>query len=138
MRKDFNQLVQKFPQLTADGLSSPQDDDFAQKRHDFVNNGSYLQQVNDAIHFLNSIGKSSRFSQWQKSNCLPERIRALVEWECGRPISVGAVIVAALFQGFTMGGQSSGVVYFNFLPRQIETELMNLRRRMLIKQVIGA
>jgi hypothetical protein len=131
MRKEFNEVVQKVPQLTADGITSPMAADFNSKRQDFVNNALYLQQCNDAVEFLRGIGKSTRFSQWQKNNCLPERIGA-------RPVSPGAVIIAALSEGFTMGGASSGSVYFNFLPRQIETELMNLRRRQLIKQVIGA
>ena len=124
--------------LTADGVISPVQDDFPTKRQDFLNNAVYLQQVNDAVDFLRGIGKSTRFSQWQKTNCLPERIGTLIEWNSGRPVSPGAVIVAALSTGFTMGGASSGSVYFNFLPRQIETELMNLRRRQLIKQVMGA
>lgn len=138
MRKEFNDVVQKVPQLTAEGMSSPAAADFFLKRQDFVNNALYLQQVNDAVEFLRGIGKSTRFTQWQKNNCLPERINSLIEWNSGRPVSQGAVIVAALSVGFTMGGASSGSVYFNFLPRQIETELMNLRRRQLIKQVIGA
>jgi hypothetical protein len=138
MRKEFNEVVQKVPNLTADGVTSPLAADFISKRQDFVNNALYLQQANDAVEFLRGIGKSTRFSQWQKNNCLPERIGALIEWNSGRPVSPGAVIVAALHEGFTMGGASSGSVYFNFLPRQIETELMNLRRRQLIKQVIGA
>lgn len=138
MRKEFNEVVQKVPHLTAEGIASPLAADFISKRQDFVNNALYLQQANDAVEFLRGIGKSTRFSQWQKNNCLPERIGALIEWNSGRPVSPGAVIVAALSEGFTMGGASSGSVYFNFLPRQIETELMNLRRRQLIKQVIGA
>jgi hypothetical protein len=138
MRKEFNKVVQKVPRLTADGISFPLAVDFNSKRQDFLNNALYLQQANDAVEFLRSIGKSTRFSQWQKSNCLPERIGALIEWNSGRPVSPGAVIVAALHEGFTMGGAANGSVYFNFLPRQIETEFMNLRRRQLIKQVIGA
>ncbi|HYX32528.1 MAG: hypothetical protein M3Q07_07355 [Pseudobdellovibrionaceae bacterium] len=138
MRKEFNEVVQKVPHLTADGVTSPLAADFFLKRQDFLNNALYLQQANDAVDFLRVIGKSTRFSQWQKNNCVPERISSLIEWNSGRPVSPGAVIVAALSEGFTMGGASTGSVYFNFLPRQIETEMMNLRRRQLIKQVIGA
>jgi hypothetical protein len=138
IRKEFNDVVQKVPHLTADGITSSLAPDFFSKRQDFLNNALYLQQVNDALQFLRGIGKSTRFSQWQKNHCLPERISSLIEWNSGRPVSPGAVIVAALYVGFTMGGAASGSVYFNFLPRQIETELMNLRRRQLIKQVMGA
>ncbi len=138
IRKDFNEVVQKIPHLVAEGLLSPEDPLFEQKRHDFLNNGLYLQQANDALSYLKEIGRSTRFSQWQRLNCSPQRIQALVEWHAGRNVSPGAVIVGALHLGFTMGVHEENRVYFNFLSRQIETELLQLRKRQLVRQVVGA
>jgi hypothetical protein len=138
IRKIFNEVVQKVPNLTAEGLSSPFDPRFAAKRQDFLNSAVYLQQANDAVAYLRGIGRSTRFSQWQRLHCSPSRLQALVEWHAGRPVSPGAIIVAALHLGFTMGVGESAEPYFNFLSRQIETELLHHRRRVLIKQVVGA
>lgn len=137
IRKVFNEVVQKVPQLVADGLVSVQDASFAAKRQEFLNNAIYLQQTNDALTYLQALGKSTRFSQWQRSNCSPQRIQPLVEWHAGRPVCPGAIVIAALHLGFTMGVQDDKV-YFNFLSRQIEMELMQHHRRQLIKKVVGA
>lgn len=138
IRKDFNEVVQKVPHLVADGLLSPDHPAFAQKRHEFLNNGIYLQQAIDAVSYLEGIGRSTRFSQWQRVNCNPQRVQSLVEWHAGRSVSPGAVIVGALHLGFTMGVDEESRVYFNFLSRQIETELLQHRKRQLVKQVVGA
>ncbi len=137
IRKVFNEVVQKVPHLVAEGLLSPQNPAFETKRNEFLNNAIYLQQTIDAVNYLKSLGKSTRFSQWQRAHCVPQRIQSLVEWHAGREVSPGAIIVAALYLGFTMG-VLDGKVYFNFLSRQIEMELFQHRRRQLIKQVVGA
>lgn len=138
IRKDFNEVVQKVPHLVAEGLLSQGSPKFEQKRQEFLNNGIYLQQANDAVSYLQGIGRSTRFSQWQRLNCSPQRILSLVEWHAGRSVSPGAVIVGALHLGFTMGVDEENHVYFNFLSRQIETELLQHRKRQLVRQVVGA
>lgn len=137
IRKTFNEVVSKVPHLSAEGLLVANDPEFAHKRHDFVSSAVYLQQTNDALEFLKGLGKSSRFSQWQRVNCTPENILALVEWNAGRPVSPGAVIVAALSLGFTMGVQDGTKVYFNFLARQLETEMAQHRQLQQIRRVVG-
>ncbi|MBC7530430.1 MAG: hypothetical protein H7318_02565 [Oligoflexus sp.] len=137
-RMTFNEVVHKIPHLAAEGLLIVNEPKYLSKRHEFVNNALYLQETIDAVNFLQKIGKSSRFSQWQRSNCTPEILQPLLEWHIGRPIAPGAIIAAALHLGFTMGVQDGTKVYFNFLARQIETELAQLRTLQQIRRVVGA
>ena len=137
-RKTFNEVVHKVPHLAAEGLLVVNEPRYLTKRRDFVNNASYLQETIDAVNFLQNIGKSSRFSQWQRTHCTPQSIQELVEWHVGHPVSPGAIIAAALHLGFTMGVQDGTKVYFNFLARQIETEMAQLRTLQQIKKVVGA
>lgn len=137
-RMTFNEVVQKVAYLAAEGLLIVNEPNYLSKRHEFLNNPLYLQQSIDAANFLQKIGKSWRFSQWQRTNCTPEALQPLLEWHIGRPIAPGAIIAAALHLGFTMGVQDGTRVYFNCLARQIETELAQLRTLQQIRRVVGA
>lgn len=122
-RSSFNKIIAKVPHLTAEGLMDVSDPTFLRKRHEFVVRAIHLQHVNDALSYLSRVGKSSRFSKWQRVNCTPERLQPLIEWWSGRTLSPGAIIVAALHLGFSMGVQDGIHVYFNFLSNQIEGDL---------------
>lgn len=137
-RLNFNEVLHKVPHLAAEGLLLVNEPKYLAKRHEFVNNAVYLQETIDAVNFLQKIGKSSRFSLWQRSNCTPEALQPLLEWHVCRPVAPGAIIVAALHLGFTMGVQDGTKVYFNFLAKQIETELAQLRTLQQIRRVVGA
>jgi hypothetical protein len=138
MQTAFHQLIQKFPHLTADGLDDPKSEGFINRRQEFLSNPTHLQDIAQAQDFLRSIGKSTRFSQWQKNHCRTEVIQQLREDRLGHSISPGGVIAGALSLGFTMVSEQDGLVYFNFLPRQIETEMQQLKRRQLISRLLGS
>ncbi|RYZ56868.1 MAG: hypothetical protein EOP07_11505 [Proteobacteria bacterium] len=137
-RMTFNEVVHRVPNLAAEGLLVVNESKYTAKRHEFVTNALHLQEAIDASNFLSKIGKSSRFSQWQRNNCSPENLKPLLEWHIGRPLSSGSIIVAALHLGFTMGVTDGTQVYFNFFAPQIETELAQLRTLQQIKRVVGA
>ncbi|MBC7659998.1 MAG: hypothetical protein H7249_09845 [Chitinophagaceae bacterium] len=137
-RKTFNEVVHKVPHLAADGLLVIGEPEYLMKRREFVTNAMYLQETIDAVHFLQGIGKSTRFSEWQRAHCTPEGLKALVEWHVGHEVSNGAIVAAALYLGFTMGVQDGTKVYFNFLAPQVETEFAQLRTLEQIRQVARA
>ncbi len=134
----FSEVVRQIPRLAAEGLLELNEAKSHSKHYEFLNNDLYLRATNDAVNFLAKVGKSSRFSQWQRTNCTPEVLQPLLEWHIGRPIAPGAIIAAALQLGFTMGVQKGSKPYFNFLARQIESELAQLRTLQQIRRVVHA
>ncbi len=136
-RTTFQEVIEKVPLLAAEGLMKQGDPEIAAKRQEFLTDSVYLRETADAVTFLSHIGKSDRFSQWQRENCSPESLKALIEWHIGHPIAFGSIIAAALQLGFTMGVQDNNKVYFNLLARQIETELAQLRTQQQICKVVG-
>lgn len=137
-RKTFNEVVHKVPHLAAEGLLVLNEPHYLGKRREFVNNAHYLEETIDAMRYIEKLARSSRFSQWQRTHATPEAIQELVEWHTGHKVSSGAVIAAALHLGFTMGVQDGTKVYFNFLARQLETEIAQLRTLQQIRKVVGA
>ena len=115
-------------------ISKPE---FQSKRRDFVRSAKHLNQAIAASRFLGDIGKSSRFSRWQRSNCTHAGLKELVEWYAGHEISEGAFIAAALNAGFTMGVQDGTVAYFNFLVPQMEFELEQFKKVSALRKVVG-
>jgi len=130
----FIEVIERVPLLAAEGLMVPGDPENERKRHEFLNSPERLQETIDAAQFMATIGKSERFSEWQRKNCCPESLQGLIEWHVGRPISRGSIIAAALHLGFTMGVQGNSKVYFNLLAPQIETELAHLRTHQQISE----
>jgi len=137
-RKIFETIISRIPHLTADGLMDISKPEFAMKRRDFVRAAKHLNQAIAASKYLQNIGKSSRFSRWQRSNCTHQRLKELVEWSAGQEISEGAFIAAALHAGFTMGVQDGTVAYFNFLVPQMEYELNQFNKVRELRKVVGA
>jgi len=136
-RKIFEQIIAKIPHLTADGLMDISDASFQLKRRDFVRSTAPLGQTIAAIEFLSSIGKSGRFSRWQRTNCTPSNLKDLIEWAVGQKVSEGAIIVAAIYLGFTMGVQDGTKTYFNFLVPQMEFELARFANVQQVRMAVG-
>lgn len=136
-RKIFEQIIAKIPHLTADGLMDISDASFQFKRRDFVRSTLPLGQTIAAIGFLSSIGKSGRFSRWQRSNCTPGNLKDLIEWAVGQKVSEGAIIVASIYLGFTMGVQDGTNAYFNFLVPQMEFELARFANVQQVRMAVG-
>lgn len=136
-RKIFEGIIGKIPHLTADGLMDISQSDFNLKRRDFVRSAKHLNEAIAASKFLQNIGKSSRFSRWQRSNCTHASLKELMEWSTGHSISEGAFIAAALHAGFTMGVQDGTVAYFNFLVPQMEFELNRFSQVSELRKVVG-
>ncbi|MES2745870.1 MAG: hypothetical protein V4655_10615 [Bdellovibrionota bacterium] len=137
-RKVFETIISRIPHLTADGLMDISKPEFALKRRDFVRSAKHLNQAIAASRYLQGIGKSSRFSRWQRSSCTHTHLKDLLEWSAGEEISEGAFIAAALHQGFTMGVQDGTLAYFNFLVPQMEYELERFREVSALRKVVGA
>lgn len=127
-RRSFETIISRIPHLTADGLMDISKPDFAAKRRDFVRSAKHLNQAIAATRYLSTIGKSSRFSRWQRSNCTHDSLKELLQWSAGEEISQGAFIAAALHLGFTMGVQDGTIAYFNFLVPQMEFELDRMKQ----------
>ncbi len=136
-RKIFEQIISKIPHLTADGLMDISDPSFPLKRRDFVRSAVHLTQTVAATQFLKDIGKSGRFSRWQRTNCSARNLKGLIEWSVGQPVSEGAIIVAAISLGFTMGVQDGTLAYFNFLVPQMEFELARFANIQQIRMAVG-
>ena len=137
-RQVFETIISRIPHLTADGLMDISKPEFALKRRDFVRSAKHLNQAIAASRYLESIGKSSRFSRWQRSHCTHSSLRDLIEWSAGEKVSEGALIVAALHHGFTMGVQDGTIAYFNFLVPQMEFELERFAQVSQLKRAVGA
>lgn len=137
-RKIFESIISKILHLTADGLMDISKADFAPKRRDFVRSAKHLIQAIAAAKYLQNIGKSSRFSRWQRANCTHASLKELVEWSTGQEISEGAFISAALHSGFTMGVQDGTIAYFNFLVPQMEFELDRFAQVSQLRKVVGS
>ena len=136
-RKIFEQIISKIPHLTAEGLMDISDASFQPKRRDFVRSTVPLGQSIAVIEFLTSIGKSGRFSRWQRMNCTPTNLKDLIEWAVGKPVSEGSIIVASIYLGFTMGVQDGTNAYFNFLVPQMEFELARFANVQQVRMVVG-
>lgn len=136
-RHVFEMIIARIPHLTADGLMDISRPDFAAKRRDFVRSARHLNQAIAATHYLATIGKSSRFSRWQRTNCTHKVLKDLMEWSTGEEISEGAFIAAALHLGFTMGVQDGTVAYFNLLVPQMEYELDRFQQVSALKKAVG-
>jgi hypothetical protein len=137
-RKIFETIISRIPHLTADGLMDISKPEFAQKRRDFVRSAKHLNQAIAAARYLQGIGKSSRFSRWQRTNCTHSALKDLISWSAGEEISEGAFIAAALHLGFTMGVQDGTMAYFNFLVLQMEYELERFNEVRALRRVVGA
>jgi hypothetical protein len=136
-RKTFEHIISRIPHLTADGLMDISKPEFAMKRRDFVRSAKHLNQAIAAAKYLQSVGKSSRFSRWQRTNCNHNVLKDLVQWSAGQEISEGAFIAAALHSGFTMGVQDGTVAYFNFLVPQMEYELDQFNKVRELRRAVG-
>lgn len=136
-RKIFETIISRIPHLTADGLMDISKPEFALKRRDFVRSARHLNDAIAASRYLQNIGKSSRFSRWQRSNCTHAGLKEMIEWSVGQEISQGAFIAAALHNGFTMGVQDGTVAYFNFLVPQMEFELNRFKQVRDLRRVVG-
>ncbi|SMF78053.1 hypothetical protein [Pseudobacteriovorax antillogorgiicola] len=138
MRKsDFESIVKSQPGLTAKGFMSPLSPDYGRARQDFMNSAHYLQHTIDAMSVLVRFKPTVLMTKWQKENCTPLNLRGLIEWHCGRTVSIGAIIVAALALGFRVEYSPQGEACFNIFARQLEGELRDFRVRELIKQAVG-
>ncbi|RZA11021.1 MAG: hypothetical protein EOP10_33760, partial [Proteobacteria bacterium] len=82
-RKTFEEVVHKVPQLSADGLSDHRDPDYLNKRRLFLSEDAYFEQTLQALSFLSGIGKSERFSEWQRAHCTPKSLQDLLKWHTG-------------------------------------------------------
>ncbi len=136
-RRIFEQIISKIPHLTAEGLMDISDPSFAMKRREFVRSTRPLGQTIAVRSFLSQVGKSGRFSRWQRVNCTPKNLKEMIEWAVGQEVSEGAIIVAAISLGFTMGVQDGTHSYFNFLVPQMEFELARFANVQQVRMVVG-
>ena len=133
----FERIARQWPLLTADGFRSPAEPQFASKRREFLERAIYLQQTIDASSVLSQMGKAEQLSEWHRKFGQPESLKKLIEWHCLREVSIGAIIIAALDQGFEMDVAEQGSVSFNFLASQLRTELAEWREWRELSQVVN-
>ena len=117
---------------------SPLHPRFKIARRHFWESASYLQHAGDAIKVLERFQKTVLMTPWQRENCTPKQLQGLIEWYAGRPVSPGAIVVAAAHLGFQMAFSVHGGVSFTIFARQLEGELRSFRVREVIKQAVGA
>lgn len=140
---EFESIVKKMPELTADGFVNLGSVFYYQKRKSFLQQAIYLQQTIDAVHVLKHFRKSVLINDWQKRHAVPSRLKQLIEWYSNRSVSTGAIIVASVYLGFTVhrpeGMQEceNPEPFINIFARQLEGELRQLKVRQLIKQMAG-
>lgn len=139
MRKlEFQKTLETLPGLTENGWMNPQDPNYPVMRKRFYEGALYLQQALDAAEYLQRFQKSVLISPWQKANCVPSKLKSLIEWNSQRPVSVGAIVVAAAHLGFRVGWEGSGQEpHFNIFARQLEAELRDFRLRQIISKAVG-
>ncbi len=133
----FMKIVSKLPGLTPTGFISTFHHDYLKKRSELENRAIYLQQTIDAYHYLCKFTKSKIMTKWQKFNCTPSKIQGLVEWNAGREVLPGPIIVAAVYAGFDLHYSGLGDPCFNIFARQLEGELRDYRVREIIKRAVG-
>ena len=138
MRKvEFENIVASLPGLTANGFLSPLDPEYAILRASFENSAIYLQHALDAHKFLSKFKPTVLMTKWQKENCTPENLKGLIQWDSGRDVSIGAIVVAAVYLGFRLYSNDREKPSLNIFAPQLEGELRNFRIRELIKQAVG-
>ena len=134
----FERNLEHLPGLTAQGFLPTDHPAYAAKRKQFLDSATYFKQSLDAMHVLKSFGKSQLISSWQKDNCKPSKLRELIEWHSGNPVSIGAIILAAYALGFELHRDPhSYEPSFNMQARQVETELRQLKVRQMIEKMVS-
>ena len=134
-RSIFDEVACELPLLTADGFAFEGSPFFGAKRQDFLHSDRILHEFSLLRDSLQSLQKSQRFSEWQRKNCVPERLVDYFEFRLGQSVSPGSIIAAAVSLGFTMGVHDGQTVYFNFSAEAIESGLAELRSREQIEKV---
>ncbi|MFW7381870.1 MAG: hypothetical protein ACOH5I_23895 [Oligoflexus sp.] len=139
MRKlEFQKTLETLPGLTENGWMNPQDPNYPGLRKKFYEGALYLQQALDATEYLQRFQKSVLISPWQKANCVPAKLKSLIEWYSQRPVSIGAIVVAAAHLGFRIGWEGADTEpHFNIFARQLEAELRDFRLRQIISKAVG-
>jgi hypothetical protein len=134
----FERNLDQLPGLTAQGFMPTDHPLYAQKRQQFLDSATYFKQSLDAMHVLKSFGKAQLISSWQEDNCKPSKLKDLIEWHSGKPVSIGAIILAAYALGFELHRKAySYEPSFNMLARQVETELRQLKVRQMIGKMVS-
>lgn len=137
-KNEFERYLQQLPGLTAAGFMRTQNPTYTRKRQHFMQSAVYLQQAIDAKKVLSKFQKSLLISPWQKQHCRPSKISALIEWYSGREVSVGAITIAAFALGFELNREPEAhEPVLNLLPRQLESELRQLRVRQMIERLVS-
>ena len=132
-RWTFNKIVNELPGLTELGFVYFSNPRYKELRSDFLNKAKFLQQTNDALEFFAHLSKSETMTSWHKDNCTPNKIRRLVEWSAQGPISLGAIVVAAIHSGFAMQRYGSEP-FFNIFQTQLEGEFETYQFRQSIRK----
>ena len=139
MRKfEFQRTLDSLPGLTENGWLNVKDPSYPLLRKKFYESASYLQQALDACEYLKRYQKSVLISPWQKANCVPSKLKSLVEWHSQRPVSFGAIVVAAAHLGFRVVWEGPGnEPHFNIFARQLEAEMRDFQFRQIITRAVG-
>lgn len=139
MRKfEFQKTLESLPGLTECSWLDSQDPNYPALRKKFHEGAVYLQQALDAAEYLKRFQKSILISPWQKANCTPSNLKSLIEWHSQRPVSVGAIVVAAAYLDFRVVWEGANQEpCFNIFARQLEAELRDFRVRQIISTAVG-
>lgn len=140
MRKaEFEKTLNDLPGLVAEGFINVYSPDYAIRRRRFKQSAIYLKETLDAIDYLERFQKSIVLTPWQRKHCTPENLQPLIAWHAGRPVSVGPILVAAVYLGFRIERDDiNGSACLNLFARQFEGELRDYRLRQVIKQAVGS
>lgn len=140
MRKiDFEKVLEDLPGLTAQGFMLESHPQYSQKRREFRRSARYLQQTLDCIDYLGKFRKSQILSPWQRKFCRPTIIQPLIEWHSGRNVSLGAVVMAAVYLGFNLHrDENEQEPVINLVAMQLEAELRDLHLRQLVRASVGS
>jgi hypothetical protein len=135
---EYQKIVQSLPGLTEDGFNDTRSGAYEAKRKKFIHSAVYLQQVLDARNYLAAFQKSVLVSSWQREHCRPSKLKDLIEWHSQRPVSIGAIIVAAMHLDFKLvRDNQQSEPSLNIFARQLEAEFRDFRVRQIIKQAVG-
>lgn len=139
-KNEFEAIVKQMPDLTADGYTNIGSPMYRVKRKSFVEKAEYLQQSILSAKVLKQFRKSVLINAWQKKNALPSRIREIIEWHAQSPVSIGAIIVGAVYAGFKLErrfDENAAIdePVLNIFSRQLEGEFSKLRVRQMIKKL---